>query len=63
MFPRFNFRPNRYRYRYRPYKKILGLFFGVIGVVIIIMAVPLAFWLFLLGVLLLSLGISFIKMF
>ena len=63
MFPRFRFRPSRYRYRYNPYKKLLGLLLGVTGVVIIIMAVPLAFWLFLLGLLLLWLGIAFVKMF
>lgn len=60
-FPKFNLR--RHKYHHNSYKKIIGIILGIVGSIIVIQVVPLTFWFFLLGLLLIALGISLIKMF
>ncbi|EOD01325.1 hypothetical protein [Caldisalinibacter kiritimatiensis] len=58
---KFPFKKKNFFFR-KSYKQILGIILAVIGVVIIIQVVPLTFWIFLLGVLLLILGWTLYRM-
>ncbi|MBS4536102.1 hypothetical protein GOQ29_10795 [Clostridium sp. D2Q-14] len=49
-------------YHKKKYYKILGIILGVVGTIIIIQAIPVTFWLIILGILCILLGWTFFRM-